>query len=135
MRSSLVLLILTAAIAGCAATGVRVSPEQVAAFKPGEATESLVVQQLGAPTSRMRLGDGSVILIYSYADYRMRPASLIPVVGAFVGGGDMSSSAVSLRFGRDGKLIDTSSYTTATGTAVGISAGDVKPKTLDQPRQ
>ena len=133
MRTALLALIL--AMAGCAATGVRVSPEQVAEFKPGQATEAQVLQRLGAPTSRMSLGDGSVILVYSYADYRMRPASFIPIVGAFAGGADTSSSAVSLRFGKDGKLIDTSSYATATGTGLGASAGKVEPKTPDQPRQ
>jgi len=132
---ALITIALAAALAGCAATGVRVTPEQAAAFKPGEATELQVVQQLGQPTQRMSLGDGSVILMYSYAEYKTRPASLIPVVGAFAGGSDVASSAVSLRFGKDGKLIDTSSYSSGMGTGIGASAGKIEPKTTDQPRQ
>lgn len=131
----LLAIALAAALAGCAATGVRVTPEQVAAFKPGQATEAQVVQALGQPTQRIGIGDGAVILVYSYSEYKMRPASMIPVVGAFAGGGDMASSAISLRFGADGKLIDTSSYSSATGTGVGVSAGKIEPKTADQPRQ
>lgn len=134
MKITAALLIATL-LAGCAATGVKVTDAQVSAFKPGEATEAQVVAALGEPTMRTRLADGSVMVIYSYAESQVRPATFIPVVGALVGGADSRSTAVTLRFGPDGKLIDTSSSTSSFGTGMGAAAGKVETKQIDQPRQ
>lgn len=123
------------ALAGCAATGVKVTDAQVSAFKPGEATEAQVVQALGQPTMRMRLGDGSVMVVYTYAEASVRPATFIPIVGGLVGGSDSRSSSVSLRFGADGKLIDTTSSTATYGIGMGPSAGKVETTSTQQPRQ
>ena len=43
------ILAATIALAGCGATGVKVSDAQVAAFKPGETTEAQVAALLGQP--------------------------------------------------------------------------------------
>lgn len=128
-------MVVAALLVGCAATGVKVTDAQVAAFKPGEATEAQVVAALGEPTMRTRLADGTVMVIYSYAEAQVRPATFIPVVGAFVGGSDSRSTAVTLRFDKDGKLIDTSSSTTSFGTGMGAAAGKVETRPTDQPRQ
>lgn len=127
--------LICAALVGCAATGVQVSDEQLSAFRPGQSTEAQVLQSLGQPTMRMRLPDGSVTLIYSYAEVRLRPASLIPIVGAVAGGSDSRSSAVSLRFGADGKLIDTTTTSTSMGTGIGASSGQVSTEGTQQPRK
>ena len=112
-----------------------VSDAQVAAFKPGETTEAQVAALLGQPNMRTRLPDGTVMVIYSYAEYSTRPATFIPIVGAFVGGADTRSSAVTLRFDKDGKLIDTSSSSTTFGTGMGPPAGKVDNTSTQQPRQ
>ena len=59
------ILAATIALAGCGATGVKVSDAQVAAFKPGETTEAQVAALLGQPNMRTRLPDGTVMVIYS----------------------------------------------------------------------
>lgn len=126
---------LAACLAACAATGVRVTDEQVSALKPGEATEATAVAALGAPTMRTRLADGWVVLVYTYAEVKMRPATFIPIVGAFAGGADTRTSSVSLRFGADGKLIDTTSSSSTYGTGTGVAAGQVAAEPAPQPRQ
>jgi len=133
MRTPLALF--AALLVGCAATGVKVTDEQVAAFKPGQATEAQVVQDLGHPTMRMRLGDGSIMIVYTYAEVKVRPATFIPIVGGLVGGSDSRSSSLSLCFGADGKLIDTNSVTTTQGTGMGPAAGKVEEALTQQPRQ
>lgn len=122
-------------LAGCAAGGVKVSDAQLAAFKPGKATIAQVVSTLGAPTMQTRLADGTSMLIYSYYEARVRPATLIPIVGAFAGGSDSTSTTATLRFDAAGRLLDTSTSSSAYGTGTGLSAGQIAPATLDQPRK
>ena len=124
----------SALLVACAATGVKVSDEQVAALKPGETTETQVLAAFGAPTMRMRMPDGTVSLIYSYAEAQVRPATLIPFLGPFVGGADSRSSSVTLMFSPEGKLLNTSSYSSVYGTSMGPASG-AKPAPTDQPRQ
>lgn len=120
---------------GCAATGVKVSDEALSSLKPRQATVDQAIALLGAPTSRMRMGDGSTMLQYVYAEAKIRPASFVPIVGAFAGGTDVRSSMAMLRFGPDGKLIDITTSASQYGTGTGVSAGSVAPDQLPQPRQ
>jgi hypothetical protein len=135
MRNSMLKTALCFALAGCAATGVKVTDAHVAAFKPGEATEAQVTQSLGQPTMRMRMPDGTVMLVYSYAEASVRPATFIPIIGGLVGGSDSRSTSMTLRFGADGKLIDTTSSSATFGTGMGPSAGKVGGTSSEQPRQ
>ena len=122
-------------LAACAATGVRVTDEQVSALKVGETTEAQAVQALGAPTMRMRLGDGTTMLMYSYAEISVRPATFIPIVGPLVGGSDMRTNSVTLSFDSAGKLKTSTSTTSATGTSTGLAAGVAPTQPTQQPRQ
>lgn len=121
-------------LAGCAATGVNVTDDQVTQLKKGETTKAEVLAAFGQPTMQMRLGDGTSMLTYTYAEYRTRPATFIPFVGAFVGGGDSRSNSVSLRFDASDKLIDTTSMASAYGTGLGAAAGQIAP-VEQQPRK
>ena len=122
------------ALAGCAASGVRVTDEQVAAFKAGETTKAQAMAVLGKPTMQMRLADNTSIVIYSHYESRVRPETLIPIVGAFVGGADSNSNTMTLRFDAADRLLDTSSSTSNFGTGTGLAAGQPSP-VLDQPRK
>lgn len=131
----LVAVAAAALVAGCAAGGIRVNESQLAAFKPGEATRDQVIAALGAPTMQTRLADGTSLVIYSYYEARVRPATFIPIVGAFAGGSDSTSTTATLRFDAAGKLLDTSTSSSAYGTGTGLSAGQVSPPTQGQPRR
>lgn len=109
MKKTLAVGLVALALVGCAASGVKVTDAHLSDMKPGETTEAQVVQSLGAPTMRTRLGDGSTMVIYSYFETKVRPETFIPFAGAFVGGSDGRTSTVTLRFDPAGKLIDTSS--------------------------
>lgn len=122
-------------LAGCAATGVKISEEALASLKPQQTTVDQALAALGAPTSRIRLGDGTTMLQYTYAEAKIRGASFVPIVGAFAGGSDIRTSMATLRFGADGKLIDVTSSESQYGTGIGASAGSVTPGQVPQPRQ
>ncbi|WP_153012897.1 hypothetical protein [Pseudacidovorax intermedius] len=130
----LIAALAAAALAGCAASGVRVTDDQVAHFQRGVTTKAEVLQALGKPTMQMRMGDGTSMVIYSFAEVAVRPATFIPVVGAFAGGADSRSNTMTLRFDAAERLVDTTSSATETGTGRGASAGPVAPVS-DQPRR
>jgi outer membrane protein assembly factor BamE (lipoprotein component of BamABCDE complex) len=136
MKKLISLIAACALVAGCAATGVKVTDEDLAFLRTGETTESEVVERLGPPTTRMKLGDGSTFMMYTYAEYSTRASTFIPIVGAFVGGADTKSSHVTLRFDKSGKLIDSSSSSTNMGTASNLSSGVSSPGgDVQQPRK
>ena len=122
-------------LAGCAASGVKVSEDQLAQFKPGTTSEAEVMSALGPPNMRMRLQDGSTMLVYSYFEYTTRASTFIPVVGAFAGGADYKSSSVTLTFDSSGKFKSYSSTESSNGTASGATSGISAPISTDQPRK
>lgn len=121
-------------LAGCAASGVRVTDDQLSTLKPGETTEAQAVAAFGKPTMRMRQADGSVLVMYTYIEVSTRPETFIPFVGAFVGGADSRTNTVTLRFGPDGSLMDTSASESQIGTGTGLAAGAPDPR-LPQPQK
>lgn len=135
MKRFLSVCLLAAALAGCAASGVKVTDSHLAAFKEGETTEAQVIAALGQPTTRMRMPDGTVIIVYAYSAYSVRPQTFIPIVGGFVGGADGQASSVSLTFGPDGKLLNTASSASTFGTGQNAASGVSAPIQTQQPRQ
>lgn len=123
MNLRLTIVIAAAALAGCASAGVRVSEDQVAQLNRSNSTYADVVARLGQPTMTTLNSDGSRTAIYSYAETRIRPQTLIPFVGAFVGGADTHSNTVSFNFDREGKLVNHSSSAGDIGSGVGLAAG------------
>lgn len=120
-------------LAGCAASGVKVSERHMESLQPGVTTRADVIRLLGEPTSVSTHFDGTSMMVYSHVRAQARPASFIPIVGAFAGGSDVSASTVMLRFDASGRLMDTSTNQTNVGTGLGFQAGPaVQP--LDQPR-
>jgi outer membrane protein assembly factor BamE (lipoprotein component of BamABCDE complex) len=111
------------ALAACASTGVRVDEAAVSKFQPGKTTYLEVVKSLGAPTTSMLMPDGRRMILYTYAQVRMRAASFVPIVGMFAGGADSKSTNVSFNFDAQGVLINDSASQTQFGTGTGLISG------------
>lgn len=129
----LAIAVMAASVAGCAASGVKVSDAQLQGLHKGETTVQDVLQMFGPPTTRLHLADGRQVLIYSYAETSVRAATLIPVVGLFAGGADSRASTASLSFDADGKLADFTSSQSQYGTGTGLTAGSVDTSRVAQP--
>jgi outer membrane protein assembly factor BamE (lipoprotein component of BamABCDE complex) len=127
-------VLLSVALAGCVSSGVEVKPEQTANFRPGVTTRQEVLAKLGNPTTSSTLPDGSTMLVYAFSAAQARPASFIPIVGAFVGGADAHSSMVSFQFTPAGVLKSSSSATSQSGSQMGTTT-TTSPMQTDQPRQ
>lgn len=124
----------TVFLAGCAATGVKVSDEQLSQLQKGQTTRSEVLAKFGKPTTQMRNSDGTSTVFYNFAEYRTRPATFIPIVGIFAGGSDVHSSSAMFRFDTSDRLIDYSTTQSDMGTAMGRAAGPIEP-VQNQPRK
>ena len=120
-------------LAGCAASGVQVTAEQAASFQIGIATEADIVQKLGRPNAVHSSSSGGKMLIYSYAQAQARPATFIPIVGAFAGGADVRSSAAVFTLDSNGKLLRQNPSSSEYGTGTGFAGGPAMQQT-DQPR-
>jgi outer membrane protein assembly factor BamE (lipoprotein component of BamABCDE complex) len=127
------LALLVGMLAGCVSSGVEVKPEQTANFQPGVTTRQEVVARLGNPTTVSTLPDGTVMMVYAFSAAQARPASFIPIVGAFVGGADARSSMVSFQFTPAGVLKSSSSTTSQSGSQLGTTTTNT-PMQTDQPR-
>lgn len=121
-------------LAGCAASGVKVTDDQLSQFKEGQTTKQEVIAALGQPTTSMRNADGTTLLMYTYSEARTRGSTFIPIVGAFVGGVDTRSNNVMLTFDKQDVLQNSSSSSNQYGTATGIAVDAGGPVT-DQPRK
>lgn len=122
-------------LAACAASGIKVTSDQLQGLKRGETTEQEVIARLGPPTSRIRSSDGRTMLVYSYAEVSTRPATFIPVVGLFAGGADARGNTAVLRFDPNSRLIDYTTSETRQGTGLGAAPGWVDAHPAAQPRQ
>ncbi len=121
-------------LAGCAASGVKVSDDQLSSLVKGQTSRAEVLAKFGKPTTQIRSSDGTATVLYNFAEYRTRPATFIPIVGIFAGGSDIHTSSATFRFDANDRLLD---YTTAQsdmGTGMGRAAGSIEP-VQDQPRK
>ena len=62
-------------------------------------------RQLGAPNNTTTMPDGSTIIVYSFTHAQASGSSYIPIVGAFVGHSDASSTMAMLTFDAGGKFV------------------------------
>lgn len=108
-------------LTACASTGTMVRPEQIADFRAGETTYQDVVDRLGPPNARTTYPDGSFAIAYAHTSVTVRPETLIPVIGAFVGGADGATRTVGFRFDKNGVLIRSATQDTSTSSNLGKS--------------
>jgi len=91
---------------GCASMG---NPK-VADFNPetqveyGKTTKAEILTMLGEPNSKTYGPDGKEGWGYTYAQYQVKPATFIPVVGIFAGGSDVSGRNLIFLFDKNGIL-------------------------------
>lgn len=129
------LLLCGALLAGCAATGVKVTEQQAEQFKVGSSTYSDVVTGLGPPTSTTMASNGTRIAMYTYASMRSQPQNFIPYIGPLVAGYDNQSSAVTFTFNQAGVLTGTTSTQAGMGTGANLAAGQTAAQApYQQPR-
>ncbi|WP_193090532.1 hypothetical protein [Advenella sp. FME57] len=119
---------------GCAASGVKVSEDQLGQLVKGQTSRTEVLSKFGKPTTQMRNSDGTATVFYNFAEYRTRPATFIPIVGIFAGGSDIHTSSAMFRFDANDRLVEYSTSQSDMGTGMGRAAGPIEP-VQNQPRK
>ncbi len=122
-------------LVGCAASGVRVTEDQVKQFERGKTTYSEVIAKLGPPNHSMMLGNGMRIITYAYGEATARPATFIPIVGPLVGGADVRTTGATFTFDQRGILTNYSASSSQTGSGFGAAAHTQVSPVEDQPRK
>jgi hypothetical protein len=122
-------------LAGCAATGVKVTEQQAQAFKVGTSTYADVVASLGAPTTTSLSSNGTRTAVYTYAAVRSQAQNFIPYIGGLVAGYDTQSSTVTFTFDGRGILTATTSTESGAGVGTNLAAGsNAATQPYQQPR-
>jgi hypothetical protein len=116
-------LSLSGLLAGCAASGVKVSEQQAQSFKVGASTYSDVIGALGNPTSTTVASNGTRTAAYNYSSIRSQPQNFIPYIGPLVAGYDNQSSSVTFTFDQRGVLASTTSSQGGMATGANLAAG------------
>ena len=115
---------------GCASVGRKLDQASVDRIKKGETTREQVLKLIGSPDQMTRDGNGNVTFSYMYLRATAKPATYIPIVGAFAGGANVQNQMVMVTFGSDGIVKDIISTYGATESGMGASSGS-KPELKD----
>jgi hypothetical protein len=110
-------------LAGCAASGVKVTEQQAQEFKVGTSTYTDVVSALGPPTTSMVASNGTRTAMYNYKAVRSQAQNFIPYIGGLVAGYDTQATSVTFTFDPRGVLASTTSSETGVGTGANLAAG------------
>ena len=132
---NLAILACAAILAGCVASGVRVTEEQARQFERGKSTYTEVLTKLGQPNSTVALSNGMRVISYSYVEAAARPATFIPIIGPLVGGADARSNVVTFTFDAQGVLTNYTAAVSQSGSGFGAGAGTQVQPVSDQPRK
>lgn len=119
------LLIMT--LAGCAASGTQISEQAAMQFKEGVTTDAQIIAKLGQPTS-VSIYAGKRMLSYSGTQVKVKAASFIPIVGAFVGGADSQITIATYQIGSNG-VLEKIMYTSAgSGSRMGTNPSEMNSR-------
>lgn len=129
------LLALLLIITGCASVGREVKSDQLAGFAKGKTTINDVKASLGQPTMTTITSDGKRQINYTFAHSQARPESFIPIVGLFVGGADVRSSAVNFTFDKDGLLEDYTQSESNQSVGTGFGGGEYRAPDRSLPQE
>jgi outer membrane protein assembly factor BamE (lipoprotein component of BamABCDE complex) len=100
--SRITLAIIVTAFAACGSAGTQVTRAKAATIVKGKTTRDEVVATLGEPNSLTRDSNGRETLHYAYARSTVKPATFIPIVGAFAGGVNTQTSAFDVKLNPSG---------------------------------
>lgn len=97
-----IILAVIAVTLGCAASGTRLSKEDIQKIKEGETTRAQVIEMLGAPPISTLGSDGKEIFTYHFSSLKMSPQNFIPVVGLIQSRTNMNIQMTHILFTKDG---------------------------------
>lgn len=119
----LLILITIILIVGCASVGRKIDQSAVNKIEKGKTTREQIGTLLGSPDHIMTLGNGDVMYSYGYMRATAKPATFIPIVGAFAGGADVQTQNLIVTFSPDGLVKNFMNSQGGTDTGTGLATG------------
>ena len=124
--SALLLFLILALTVGCASVGRPIDQAAADKIVKGQTTREQVGMMLGSPDRITKLGNGDTMYSYSYTRASAKPATFIPIVGAFAGGTNMQHQMVMVTFGPDDIVKNYMSSQGGTESGTGLATGSRK---------
>jgi len=115
---------------GCASVGHKIDQSATDKIEKGKTTKEQVLNLMGSPDQIIRLGNGDTTFTYLYIRSTLKPETLIPFVGMFVGGSNMQHQAFSVTFDPDNVVKDLVSTQGSMECDTGLTTGN-KPEISD----
>jgi len=129
MRKVILFIILPLFI-GCASAGHKLNPDQAAKIEKGVTTREQVINYLGSPDQITQINNGDVVFSYHYVRTTIKPQTLIPYIGLFIGGSNLQNQFFTVTFGPDGIVKNTFTTHGSSESNLGIMTGS-KPDVQD----
>jgi outer membrane protein assembly factor BamE (lipoprotein component of BamABCDE complex) len=102
IRKFLIMTLFSLVVSGCSSYGHKLNEDAITQIKKNETTEQQVIDLMGKPMSVGITDDGKKFYMYMYVESKVKPSTLIPIVGAFVGGADTNSETLQIWFDSEG---------------------------------
>lgn len=110
-------------LAGCVATGTKVTEEQLGAFQRGRTTYYDVVASLGRPTASTLHHDGTRQAVYVYSQSQLKAINFVPIAAMFAQGASSETTTVTLEFDARNVLLSYAASQGQTTVGSGFQSG------------
>jgi outer membrane protein assembly factor BamE (lipoprotein component of BamABCDE complex) len=120
---AVLLLFISAGLAACVSVGRPIDQSAADKIEKGKTTREQVISLMGSPDQITSRGDGSTVFSYHYMRATAKPATFIPIVGAFAGGANVQNQMFIVTLGSDGVVKDFFSTRGGTEADKGFSTG------------
>jgi outer membrane protein assembly factor BamE (lipoprotein component of BamABCDE complex) len=109
-------------INGCATSGRKIDQAKLSQIKTAQTTKQDVIKLIGSPDQITTDGFGNTTFMYQYVRASTKPASFIPIVGAFAGGVNVQNEFAIINIDSNGIVRNMITSLGANDTSVGLNA-------------
>lgn len=127
---SIIVMFVFAVLSGCVSAGRPIDQNAVSQIKEGISTKDDVVRLMGQPYQISKRSGGLTEFTYVFVQASPKASSFIPVIGAFVGGANVSQQTLVVAFDDSNTVKSFTSTTSAGDSGYGMTAqqGQSVPK-------
>jgi outer membrane protein assembly factor BamE (lipoprotein component of BamABCDE complex) len=135
MKNTIYIIAIAALLCGCISVGRQINQAKIQDIKPGQTTRAELEQWFGHPSMVMQT-DKETVVSWSHIISVARAETYIPIAGAFIGGADAHSEALTVSLNTNGIVTKKTFFTSAvsTGPFASQTISTNAPANLKSPR-
>lgn len=119
---AIIMLITLALVSGCVSAGRPIDQNAASKIKEGISNKDEVVRLMGQPYQVVRRSGGITEFTYVFVQASPKASSFIPIVGAFVGGANVSQQTLVVAFDDSNVVKSVTSTASAGDSGYGLTA-------------